>query len=80
MLLLLLPLLLLLMVVVAASWAVAVVVLLLPTAAAAGCCGCVLSYVVTHRLLSSSFWGLPYRIPNMNQKKELLRGLWVNPP
>ena len=31
----------------------------------------------THRPLSSSFLGLPYRILNMNQKKELLRGLWV---
>ena len=31
----------------------------------------------THRLLSSSFLGLPYRILNMNHKKELLRRLWV---
>ena len=31
----------------------------------------------THRLLSSSFLGLPYRIPNMNHKKELLGSLWV---
>ena len=31
----------------------------------------------THRPLSSSFLGLPYRILNMNHKKELLRGLWV---
>ena len=31
----------------------------------------------THRLLSSSFLGLPYRIRNMNHKKELLRSLWV---
>ena len=23
------------------------------------------------------FWGLPYRILNMNSEKELLRGLWV---
>ena len=30
----------------------------------------------THRLLSSSFLGLPYRILNMNHKKELLRSLW----
>ena len=30
-----------------------------------------------HRPLSSSFWGLPQRILNMNHKKELLRGLWV---
>ena len=30
-----------------------------------------------HRLLSSSFLGLPYRILNMNHKKELLRSLWV---
>ena len=29
----------------------------------------------THRLLSSSFLGLPYRILNINHKKELLRGL-----
>ena len=28
-----------------------------------------------HRPLSSSFVGLPYRILNMNHKKELLRGL-----
>ena len=34
---------------------------------------------VTHRPLSSSFLGLPYRILNMNQKKEPLRGLWVRP-
>ena len=35
----------------------------------------------THRPLSSSFLGLPYRVPNINHKKELLRGLglWVNP-
>ena len=33
---------------------------------------------LTHRLLSSSFLGLPYRILNMNLiKKELLRSLWV---
>ena len=32
---------------------------------------------LTHTTLSSSFWGLPYRILNINQKKELLRGLWV---
>ena len=32
----------------------------------------------THRPLSSSFLGLPYRILDINpQKKELLRGLWV---
>ena len=31
----------------------------------------------THRLLSSSFLGLPYRILNMKQKQELLRSLWV---
>ena len=30
-----------------------------------------------HRPQSSSFLGLPYRIPNMNPKKELLGGLWV---
>ena len=32
---------------------------------------------LTHRPHSSSFLGLPYRILNMNPKKELLRGLWV---
>ena len=32
----------------------------------------------TRRLLSSSFWGLPYRILNIDHKEELLRGLWVN--
>ena len=31
----------------------------------------------THRLHSSSFLGLPYRILNMNRKKELLWSLWV---
>ena len=35
---------------------------------------------LTHRLLSSSFWGLPYRILNKNHKNELLRSLWVNIP
>ena len=33
----------------------------------------------THRPLSSSFWGLPYRILNINHKQELLRGLRVHP-
>ena len=33
----------------------------------------------THRLLSSSFLGLPCRILSINHKKELLRGLWVWP-
>ena len=32
---------------------------------------------ITHRLLRSSFLGLPYRILNTNHKKELLRSLWV---
>ena len=32
--------------------------------------------IITQRLLSSSFLGLPYRILNMNLKKELLRSLW----
>ena len=33
----------------------------------------------TPRPLSSSFLGLPpYRILNINHKKELLRGLWVD--
>ena len=31
----------------------------------------------THRPLSSSFLGLPYRILNISHKKELLRGLCV---
>ena len=34
----------------------------------------------THRPLSSSFLGLPYRIQNKSHKKELLRGLWVFRP
>ena len=33
--------------------------------------------VSTHRLLSSSLLGSPYRILNINHKKELLRSLWV---
>ena len=37
------------------------------------------SFSPTHRPQSSSFLGLPYRILNMNLKKELLWGLWVNP-
>ena len=32
----------------------------------------------THRLLSSSFLGLPYRILYTNHKKELLWSLWVS--
>ena len=32
---------------------------------------------LTHRPLSSSFLGLPYRTLNINHKKELHRGLWV---
>ena len=31
----------------------------------------------THRPLSSSCLGLPYRVRNINHKKELLRGLWI---
>ena len=31
----------------------------------------------THRPLSRSFLGLPYRILNISHKQELLRGLWV---
>ena len=31
----------------------------------------------TRRPLSSSLWGLPYRILNISHKEELLRGLWV---
>ena len=34
--------------------------------------------VSTHRLQSSSFLGLPYRILNMDHKKELLWSLWVS--
>ena len=33
--------------------------------------------VYTHRLQSSSFLGVPYRILNMHHKKELLWSLWV---
>ena len=33
--------------------------------------------VATQRPLSSSFWGLPYRILNIDHNKELLRGLWL---
>ena len=33
--------------------------------------------VNTHRPLSSPFLGLPNGILNINQKKELLSGLWV---
>ena len=32
---------------------------------------------VAQRPQSSSFWGLPFRILNMNLQKELLWGLWV---
>ena len=35
--------------------------------------------IATHRLLSSSFLGLPYKILNINHKKQLLRSLWVSP-
>ena len=35
------------------------------------------SLITTHRPQSSSFLGLPYRILNMNPKKELLWSLWV---
>ena len=38
--------------------------------------GCGRSFL-THRPPSSSFLGLPYRILNIDHKKELLRGLWV---
>ena len=34
---------------------------------------------ITHRPQSNSFLGLPYRILNMNLKKQLLWGLWVSP-
>ena len=33
----------------------------------------------THRPLSSSFLGLPYKILNINHQEELLRGPWVIP-
>ena len=33
--------------------------------------------VANHRPQSSSFLGLPYRILNINHRKELLRDLWV---
>ena len=33
---------------------------------------------ITHRPLSSSSLGLLYRVLNINHKKELLRGLWVD--
>ena len=36
-----------------------------------------LSFATTHRPLSSSSLGLPYRILYINHKKELLRGLGV---
>ena len=32
----------------------------------------------THRLLSSSFWRLPYRILNTNHKRDLLRSIWAD--
>ena len=32
---------------------------------------------LTHRPLSSSFLGVPYRILKNNNKKKLLRSLWV---
>ena len=32
---------------------------------------------LTHMLLSSSFWGFPYRIRNINKKRELAWSLWV---
>ena len=31
----------------------------------------------THRLHGSSFWGLPYRVLDLNHKMELLWSLWV---
>ena len=34
----------------------------------------------THRPRSSSFLGLPYRMQNINHKKEPLRGLWLVSP
>ena len=37
-----------------------------------------LRIVNTHRLLSGSFLGVPYRILDINHKKELLRSLWAN--
>ena len=34
-------------------------------------------HMSAHRPLGSSFLGLPYRILNINHKKEPLRSLWV---
>ena len=39
-----------------------------------------LNYPFTHRLHSSSFGGLPYRILNIHDKRELLWSLWVELP
>ena len=39
--------------------------------------GTVEGFGSTHRLHSSSFLGLPYRILNTNHKNELLWSLWV---
>ena len=33
-------------------------------------------FIQTHRLLSSSFLGLPQKVLNTSHKKELLRSLW----
>ena len=41
--------------------------------------GCRDSLTPTHRPVSSSFLGLPCRILNIYHKKQLLKGLWVNP-
>ena len=35
--------------------------------------------VITHRLLSNSLLGLPYRVLNINHKKELLIGAYDRP-
>ena len=39
--------------------------------------GEIINISTTHRPLSSSLLGLPYRILDINHKTELLRGIWV---
>ena len=51
-------------------WSLGVVIL--PQASTQPAC-----FGLTHRPLSRSSLGLPYRILNISHKKELLRGLWV---
>ena len=47
---------------------------------AVSCSQCRAALATTHRRQSSSVLGLPYKILNMNPKKELLWGLWVCTP